>query len=174
MFLSFCSLSGGSGLGLPIVSNVYPKGTPFEWGGFWWASADIHYVDEDVWFHDEQIRFDSEPSQQDLDDGWAAYAESLEGLFQWDKVEKIKKKAAKKLWGVFSTTIQALVQGILDNPTVTFNQAVNGMEAQFPNSIFDMQNFLTELIDFFDFSTWDDFRDWVLEHGEQLLEEWDT
>lgn len=162
---------GVGGLGGPPAAAFVELKRIYQNGHSWYALADVLDQLNNIWHINVGARFSDEPTDSEAATVFTQWGSGAEEHGAEER-NPLNDVARFRIWlfQKFKPIFHALIQGIVQNPGITFNQAVAGLEAQFPNSIYDMRQLLIQIGELLDVPGWDQFKQFVLDH-QQYFEE---
>jgi hypothetical protein len=157
---------------MPHAFDIVIVVQPFEWGGFWWAKADIHWLDEDIWFRDQWGRSDVEPTHQQMVQFFTTRGNEAaeDWLTEWGREKK--RRIMQAMWDETARVGVVIFQEIINYPNAGIDQISQGVHAEVDPTAFDVKRLIQGIMAIFNFASFDDFKQWVIDHEDRLRGEW--
>lgn len=139
--------------------------------GKWWAYARLHSDRFDRTLSHVEASYSEEPTEAQAIADFQTYADDWEAQLgrtfnPLNRLERVLEPVGDHLRDIWIS----LINGIVATPEATFDQAVAGLEAAFPNSPFRMQELLLQVQTIFEIADWIAFKQWVLDRVDEFDE----
>lgn len=143
-------------------------------GHFWWALADIHDLDRDIWYYHEGMKFESEPTEGEAIAAFQVHAAMLEEEADLAWGRRIFQEIASEVEEELYRAGRLIFLAIVTYPAADIDQISDGVALELGVTLFDIKKLIQGIMRLFNFASFADFKQWVIDNEDKLRGEWDA